>query len=338
MKALVANYHMLCEVAAPARCAAVVKADAYGLGAIEVSRALAAAGCEQFFVSESFEGAVLREHLSEAEIFVLSGISEASARQCIEFDLTPVLGNETQVRVWRACAGARHPAAVKVDTGMTRLGFRWDKVQAQMFADLDVQLLMTHLACADTPAHVQNAEQLSRFSRISAAFPGVRTSIGNSAGTLNGTAFRGDLCRSGIGIYGGNPHAGDHTPANPVAYLEGQVLQVTTPAEGAYVGYGATAAVPPDSKLAVLGIGYANGLPRGLSNIGKVARGADIFPVIGRIAMNLTTVAVGNQVPIEIGEWVQVIGDRITLGEVARLTNTISYEILTGLKAPRVYC
>ena len=335
--ALVANYRTLCDTAAPSQCAAVVKADAYGLGLREVSQALAAEGCQCFFVSEVYEGLLLRELLPQAEIFVLSGTTHATAASCLDAALTPVLGNPQQIEIWRSLAGARHPVAIKVDTGMTRLGFRWDEVQPKEFAGLEIGLIMTHLACADTPAHPLNEQQVDRFDQVSRSFPGIRTSIGNSAGTLNGESTRGDLCRCGIGIFGGNPLAAGESPFSPVAYLEGQVLQLTTLSRDESIGYGASFRASRNLRVATLGIGYANGLPRALSNLGEAARGTETFPIVGRVSMNLTTIAVNHESQLEIGDWIQLIGDVIEIDEVARLTDTIAYEILTGLKAPRVY-
>lgn len=337
LSALVANYRSLRTIAAPSQCAAVVKADAYGLGLVDVSDALSAEGCRSFFVSEVYEGILLRERLPRAEIFILSGITRSTAASCLEAALTPVLGNPNQIEIWRKLAGARHPVAIKVDTGMTRLGLRWDEVRPREFAGLEIGLVMTHLACADTPAHPLNEQQVERFKRVSAAFPGVRTSIGNSAGTLIGTKTRGDLCRCGIGIFGGNPLADGGNPFTPVAYLEGQVLQITTLSKDESVGYGASFRAARNLRVATLGIGYANGLPRALSNLGEAAKGGETFPIVGRVSMNLTTIAVNPQSHIEIGDWVQLIGDVIEIDEIARLTNTIAYEVLTGIKAPRVY-
>lgn len=335
--ALIANYQTLCEAAAPSECAAVVKADGYGLGLARVSQALAAEGCQRFFVSEVYEGLFLRLLLPHAEIFILSGITRATAAHCAHAALTPVLGNPQQIELWREFASARHPVAIKVDTGMTRLGFRWDEMHSTNFSGLEISLLMTHLACADTPSHALNKTQVERFNQIAKTFPSVRTSIGNSAGTLSGAATRGDLCRCGIGIFGGNPFEAGENPFQPVAYLEGQVLQVTRLSQDESIGYGASFRASRDFRIATLGIGYANGLPRALSNLGEAARGTETFPIVGRVSMNLTTIALGPQSQLEIGDWVQLIGDVIEIDEVARLAGTIGYEILTGIKAPKEY-
>lgn len=337
LAALIANFRFLQECAAPSECGAVVKADAYGLGALEVSEALAAAGCRTFFVSEVYEGVALRNRISAAQIIILSGITEANAAECRQASLTPVLANAAQVDAWRSLKGNTMPAAIKIDTGMSRLGFHWSRFPREDFKDLEISLIMTHLACADTPSHPLNQLQVERFQQVADNFPGIRTSIGNSAGTLMGKATRGDLCRCGIGLYGGNPFNAGNNPFKPVAYLDGQVLQVATLSQDESVGYGASFQASRDLCIATVGVGYANGLPRGLSNTGQAVSGDESFPIIGRISMNLTTLALGRESRLEVGDWVQLIGDSVEIDEVARLVNTISYELLTGLKAPRSY-
>lgn len=337
LSALVANYRLLCEHASPSECAAVVKANGYGLGMAQISTALAGAGCTRFFVSEVHEGLALREILPKTEIFVLSGITRSSARACLAAHLTPVLGNPAQVDIWRQLAGSEHSAVLKVDTGMKRLGLPWDEVTPERLQGVDINLLMTHLACADTPSHPLNQTQIERFEQVRRMFPDMRTSIGNSAGTLTGSATRGDLCRCGIGLYGGHPFGAGESPFRPVAYLEGQVLQTTRLRKNETVGYGASFRASQDCRIATLGIGYANGLPRALSNEGRASHAGQTFPIIGRISMNLTTLALDGESQLDMGDWVQLIGDVMRIDEVARQANTIAYEVLTGLRAPRSY-
>lgn len=337
LSALVANYRLLSQRASPSECGAVVKADGYGLGLPQVSTALADAGCKSFFVSEVFEGIALRNSLPDAEIFVLSGISPSNAHACLSTNLTPVLGNSTQVDIWRRLAGCKHPAALKVDTGMTRLGLCWDEMATENLRGLHINLLMTHLACADTPSHPLNQTQIERFEQVRRAFPSLRTSIGNSAGTFTGASTRGDLCRCGIGIFGGNPFSTTDNPFRTVAYLEAKVLQITTLSQDETVGYGASYRAAHDCLIATLGAGYANGLPRALSNLGHAAHAQETFPIIGRISMNLTALRLSRESGLEMGDWVQLIGDVVKIDEVARLADTISHEVLTGLRAPRTY-
>ena len=334
--ALVSNLSLLARAASPAKCGAVVKADAYGLGMIPVSRALYAAKCRQFFVSEVYEGVALRQSLAQAEIYLFSGVTDETAADCLRHGLIPVLSSHEQIDLWSKRANGR-PAAVKIDTGMTRLGLPWDGVTQATLSGINTSLLMTHLACADTPAHPLNDTQLQRFARVRAAFPDTPTSIGNSAGTLSGEATRGELCRCGIGLYGGNPFSRGRNPFQAVAHLEGQVLQIKNVAGDEHIGYGASFQVSGKLRLAIVGLGYANGLPRALSSLGEASFEDQACPIIGRISMNLTAIAVPENSTLGVGDWVQFIGASRTLDEVAALTGTIGYEILTGLKAPRHY-
>ena len=335
--ALADNYRFLSSAASPSECAAVVKADGYGLGMTQVSRALHDAGCRRFFVNEVFEGVSLRQTLTQAEIYVLSGITASTTEVCLRAKLIPVLSSQTQIDIWRSLAGRDQAAAVKIDTGMTRLGLAWDAFTAQTVSDIKVALLMTHLACADTPEHPLNAIQLARFETARKALPDTPTSIGNTAGTLAGDRTRGDICRCGIGLYGGNPFADQGNPFRAVAYLEGRVLQTRMVAPDERIGYGATYRASHPMRIATIGIGYANGLPRALSNLGRASQAGDAYPIVGRVSMNLTTIALPDGAPLEVGDWVEFIGQARLLDEVAAIAGTIGYEILTGLSAPRHY-
>lgn len=322
LDALAANFRRLCESASGGS-AAVVKANAYGLGVAPVARRLAEEGCRQFFVATDAEGRELRRILPDAEtfdIFVFSGAVDGGG-------LIPVVNRSDQIRPG--------PIALHVDTGMQRLGF--DNLDAAAIpSDTEVRLLMTHLACADTPDHPLNQEQLARFQAFAARFPGVPTSIGNSAAILSGVEGIG---RPGIGLYGGNPFAGLHNPMRCVATLEGEVLQVRETPAGVSVGYGATHVTARDTVIAVVGIGYADGVPRVLSNRGEAACGETRAPIIGRVSMDLTLVDVTGLPPVQPGDWVEFFGHRIGIDEVAAWAGTISYEILTGVgnRVSRVY-
>ena len=322
LDALAANYRRFCERASGGS-AAVVKANAYGLGVAPVARRLAEEGCRQFFVATDAEGRELRGILPDADafdIFVLSGAVEGDG-------LIPVVNHVDQIR-----AG---PVALHVDTGMHRLGF--DEIDFDTIpADTEVRLLMTHLACADTPGHSLNGEQLARFQAVAARFPGVPTSIANSAAILTGVEGIG---RPGIGLYGGNPYAGEDNPMRCVATLEGEVLQVRNIPAGVPVGYGATHVTGGDTVVAVVGIGYADGLPRDLSNRGQAAIGNVRAPIIGRVSMDLTLVDVTDLPPVAPGDWMEFFGHSVGIDEVAAWADTISYEILTGVgnRVSRLY-
>ena len=321
LDALAANYRKFRDGAGGS--AAVVKANAYGLGVAPVARRLAAEGCRQFFVATDAEGRELRRILPDTEtfdIFVFSGVVHGEG-------LIPVANHPGQIR-----AG---PVALHVDTGMHRLGF--DEFDADTIpADTEVRLLMTHLACADTPDHSLNGEQFARFQAFARRFPGVPTSIANSAAILTGVEGIG---RPGVGLYGGNPYAERENPMRCVATLEGEVLQVRNAPAGVPVGYGATHVTRRDTVIAVVGIGYADGVPRALSNRGQAAFGTIRAPIIGRVSMDLTLVDVTALPLVQPGDWIEFFGHSVDIDEVAAWAGTISYEILTGVgnRVARLY-
>jgi alanine racemase len=325
LAALTANYQSYCALS-PALTGAVVKADAYGLGAAMVAPALSAVGCDNFFVAVAEEGESLRTVLPRARIFVFEGATPETAAALAAADLVPVINNAPQLAAWRPYAD--RAMAVHVDTGIGRLGFDHE-IDAASFSDFNVVMLLTHLACADIPEHPLNAEQLQRFSRVAARFPGVATSMGNSAGMHLGPEYCGDVARPGIGLYG----AGSQDSAC-VATLQGQILQLREHPAGSPLGYGATYATQSLTRVATVGVGYADGVPRLTSNCGAVAIDGTLCAIVGRVSMDLTLVDVSD-VAIDVGDWVEFFGPSIGVDEVADLAQTISYEVLTGI-GPRV--
>lgn len=326
--ALRANYALFARAAAPGRTGAVVKADGYGLGIAAVTHALHAAGCRDFFVATAVEALAVRAELSDVRIYAFEGALADSAAELGAADILPVLNHSAQVATWRRCGGGR-PAAVHIDTGLHRLGFAADLTRAAL-RGLDVALLVTHLACADEPEHPMNALQLERLGAVRALFPGVPVSVGNSAGVLSGPAFTGDLGRPGIGLYGGNPFLAGPSPVAPVVTLEGRILQIRDVAPGDTVGYGATWRAPRASRIAVVGLGYGDGLPRLLSNRGEAALAGVRCPIVGRVSMDLTAIDVSG-LPAELDDWVEFMGPNVLVDEVAAWAQTIAYEVLTGL-------
>lgn len=337
LAALADNYATFRSVSESNGVAAVVKANAYGLGLEMVSRQLHRSGCGTFFVATAAEGSELRDYLKDVEIYVFEGVRVETAQLLAAAELRPVINHARQLEAWQPHANL--PIAVHVDTGMERLGFS-PALRSGSFRGFEIALLMTHLACADTPEHELNSLQIERFDTVRAEFPGIPSSIGNSAGVLMGRDFQGDLGRPGIGLYGGNPFSDRRNPMKVVATLEEQIMQLRTVPAGVSVGYGATYVAPDDRLMAVLGLGYADGVPRSLSNRGYVAiANGSRCPIRGRISMDLMVIDVtGNEV--SEGDWVELIGEDVSLDEVARWADTVPYEILTGLgsRIPRVYC
>lgn len=346
LAAIRANYRQLGALAGGAAVAGVVKADAYGLGVVPVAEALAAAGCRTFFVAHFGEALELRPVLPEAEIFVLNGLAAGSEAACAAARIRPVLNSIEQAASWSreaARQGARLPAAVQVDTGMSRLGLAPADVEALasdagFLEHTDLVLVMSHLACADEPENPANAAQLGRFLELSALLPEARRSLANSAGTFLGPRFRFDLVRPGIALYGGNPFAARPNPMRAAAKLQGRVIQLRDVPAGTAVGYGHRFVTHRPTRLATVGVGYADGWPRRLGNRAALWHGDRRLPVVGRVSMDSMVVDAGivdaapsGGADLQPGDLLDLIGPRQTLDDVARAADTISYEILTSL-------
>jgi alanine racemase len=327
--AVVDNWRFFARQGA-AECAAVVKADAYGLGAAAIAPALASAGCKTFFVATLGEGLALRETLGEgAAIFVLNGVEAAEAALFRAARLIPVLNSSAQIAAW----GAAGPCALHVDTGMNRLGLLPSELGA---ADhLAPVLVMSHLACAARRAHPLNERQRLGFLEAAARFPEARKSLSASAGALFGAPYAFDLIRPGIGLYGGGPFDEDNPPLAAAARLEAPLLQVRDLAAGDSVGYGATYVAPTQRRIATASIGYADGFLRSLSGKGYGVLNGARCPVLGRVSMDLVTLDVSAAPDAREGDWIELLGPSAPVDEVARLAGTIPYEILTGLSHVR---
>ena len=344
--ALVRNFKKVSEVANGTEVGAVVKANAYGLGAQRVAQKLIDSGCRTFFVATLEEGIELRASLasrSGVAIYVFEGAAPGTLREFAEHQLAPVLNTPEQIEGWRRIGAA---CAVHVDTGMSRLGVSVAQCRSILAdpavrAGLGLRYLMTHLACADDGDDPDNERQLEQFEALRTQLGEVQVSIANSAGTFLDRRYHGDLVRAGIALYGGNPFRNRDNPMEAVASLYGRVLQIRELDHDAPVGYGATFLAPAGSRIATLGVGYADGYPRMLGNVGEAVCGGQRVPVVGRVSMDLTCIDV-SAVPrdsVVVGDYVQLFGNEISIDEIAAHCSTISYEILTGLgpRLPRIY-
>lgn len=342
LAALARNYSRLSEAAAPGACGAVVKANAYGLGAEPICEALYANGCRHFFVATINEALQLRELRSDIEILVLNGLQSLSNEVFSDAGLIPVLNSRRELSQW----GSAGPAAVHLDTGMSRLGLSADdvgalKLEADRAPRIDARYVMTHLACADEPGHALNAVQIESFNELRTLWPDARTSIGNSAGTFLGGDFKSDLARPGIALYGGNPFHREASPVESVVTVRARILQLRDISPGTSVGYGASFVAETGLRIATVALGYADGYLRSLGNCGIGEVSGRRVPVIGRVSMDFVCLDV-SEIPREAvreGDWATLIGGSVTIDEVAALAGTISYELLTALgdRLERVY-
>jgi alanine racemase len=344
LDAIVANYRLCQRLSGPAEVSGVVKADAYGLGAEPVTRALAAAGCDTFFVARLEEGVALRRVVRQARIFVLDGAAPDAVPALIEHALTHVLNSLAEIAGWAAAARETRTtleAAIHIDTGMNRLGLPGEELSLlssdwrKRLDGLRVVLWVSHLACADDPEAKMNSIQLDRFRTALAMLPPAPASLASSGGVLLGKDYAFDMVRPGIGLYGGNAQHAAKNPFCVAAVLSARVLQIRRIDRGESVGYGATFRAKRPSVIATVGLGYADGLMRAIGNRGTAAIAGVRTPVVGRVSMDLVTLDATDVPALTTDAEAEFFGDTIPLDDIARAADTAAYEILTAT-APRV--
>jgi alanine racemase len=337
--ALADNWRQLADLAEDAECAAVVKADGYGLGIEPVSRALHAAGCETFFVAHLSEGEILRKFAPEARIFVLNSLAPAASRLYARSGLIPVLGSLAELTEWADFCrrdGAPHPAAVHIDTGMNRLGLGFgDLPRARaLMAGFTPVLAMSHFVSAEDMSAPRNRQQIERFHEACDQLPPLPASLCNSSGMFLEEAPFLDLVRPGYALYGGNPTPGSDNPMRRVVGLTAVVLQVRDIPGGETAGYNGRWTAPSRRKLATINIGYADGFLRSGSEgeIGvEVFAGGTFCPVVGRISMDLSIIDISEAESLSRGDRVEILGPNVGIDDLAASAGTIGYEILTSL-------
>jgi alanine racemase len=337
---IVANWRLLRDKSAPAECAAVVKADAYGLGATVVAPALAAAGCRSFFVATLDEGLALHKCLpAHCEIAVFNGPIASSAAEFAEAGLVPVLNHPGQIAEWAGLAAKRGslPAMLHVDTGMARLG-----LSPREFANLaDAfhhtrairwRALLSHLACAEAPGHPLNREQYSRFLQVRSRLPQLVASLAASSGIFLGPGYHFDLVRPGVALYGVNPQPGRPNPMRQIVRLRARILQIRDVDAGDTVGYGAGHVMAGAGRLATVAVGYADGWLRSLSHRGSGRIGGVRVPLVGRVSMDLAVFDVTAVDPLVArpDAFIELLGEDYGVDAAAADAGTIGYEILTA--------
>jgi alanine racemase len=316
--ALAANWRLLKGLSG-GDCAAVVKANGYGLGIETIAPALASAGCRTFFVAHTLEGVKLREQLRDVTIIVLHGAHQPKLLK--EFNLIPCL-NGPQDLQWTG------PAWLHIDTGMNRLGFDLRDVPES----LKPAGIMSHLACSDEREHHMNIEQLKKFRAVRARYNGIPASFANSSGVFLGPHYHFDLLRPGVALYGVNPSPWQSNPMQRVVSVSVPVLQTREIEAGETAGYSATWLAQRRTKLATIECGYADGLLRSLSGRGFAAIHGVKVPFAGRVSMDMIILDITDAPPVQVGDNAELIGEHISVDDVATAAGTIGYEVLTSLK------
>jgi alanine racemase len=342
LAAIVGNWRRLAAELKPGtECAAVVKADAYGLGVARVAPRLAAAGCTLFFVATIDEGLALRRFLPGAEIAVFDGLFPGTAREFRDARLIPVLNDLDQIALWRKSEATRAlPAMIHIDTGMSRLGLSPAELRRlaeapDLLAGLTLRAIISHLACADEAAHPMNAQQLTLFRLTLADLPRAPASLAASSGVFLGSDYHFDIVRPGAALYGINPTPRDPNRMAQVIRLKGRIVQVRDVDSGITVGYGAAHRMERAGRIATVAVGYADGWLRSASHRGTAGIAGQRVPVIGRISMDLMTLDVTGIDPAlaRAGAFVDLIDETHGVDEIAATAGTIGYEILTSLGA-----
>ena len=338
---IVSNWRLLARQVEPAICAAVVKADAYGLGAPQVAAALATAGCRLFFVATLDEAIALRRALVQpVEIAVLNGLPRRCAREFIDHCVIPVLNEPKQLADWRQLAAQRGPlpAMLHLDTGMARLGFalrEFDRIAEELHRDASIvwRALLSHLACADERQHLLNNVQCARFTAARQRLPEIPASLAASSGIYLGREFHFDLVRPGAALYGVNPQPDRFNPMRQIVRLSSRILQVREVDRGQPVGYGATHVMDAPGRLATVAVGYADGWLRALSQRGSGRLGGKRVPLLGRVSMDLAVFDVSGVDPslAKPGGFIELLDEDYGVDSVAADAGTVGYEILTSL-------
>lgn len=345
LSAILANWCCINnQLGGHASAAAVIKANAYGLGAEQVGPMLYGAGCREFFVATFEEALAAREYLEpDARIYVLGGVRPGAERMFVQHALSPVLHTAEDIRRWVAIVKETTlppPCAVKINTGMTRLGLEVQEWLAFLTAADDLQalspaLVMSHLACAEEPDHPLNHQQLHQFQTVVAAtrplLPAARFSLANSSGVYLGDAWHFDLVRPGAALYGINPQPSKPSPLKPVVHLALPVLQVRELRSNVSIGYGASAQASAPTRLAVAAGGYADGLHRTIGRAGFGMIDQHRVPVVGRISMDATIFDVSAANLEDEDKMIVVLNNELTVDGWTERTGALGYDILTSL-------
>jgi alanine racemase len=354
LDALVANWRKLEKTAVPAECAGVIKADAYGCGTGPVAAALAAAGCKTFFVATLSEARAARAALPDsAALYVLNGFFQNTGDDYAKYNCRPVIGDLNELAEWDVFCrrtGWSGGAAIHIDTGMNRLGLTVTAAQGIIprinAGDHGITLVMSHLISAEQLNHPANARQLGAFREIASGFAGVPAALANSSGIFLGAPFQFDLVRPGAALYGINPTPEADNPMQPVVEIRARIAQIRDVERGETVGYGGTWTARRPTRVAIISAGYADGYFRAASS-NDGTRGADVViagkrcPIAGRVSMDLIAVDITDLPPkaVKRGQMATLLGEGITVDELAYHFGTIGYEVLTSLgkRYARVY-
>jgi len=342
LDAVAHNFKMFCShVKKGVICAAVLKANAYGMGVKEVATRLYQEGCRHFFMAHLSEAIEIKNYVgADSFIYVVNGLRKGDEEVYLHYNLIPVLGDPQQIHTWNSFCQDKNQylkAALHFDTGMTRTGISMKAAQNMgllQISNIEIVCVMSHLACTYQSSHPMNEAQRVAFDTLRQRFPFALGSLSNSGGFFLGEAHHYDMIRLGLALTGCRTSVprGDYT-LKPVVKAYAQILQINEISRGESVGYDATFIASRASRIATLGVGYADGYLRSLSNRGEVYFEGHKLPVVGRVSMDLVTIDI-TEVPshkIHIGDWVELFGDNILIDYLAERAGSVPWELLTRI-------
>jgi len=347
LSALADNWRLLARRVEPAKCASVIKANAYGIGIEPAARTLHDAGCRTFFVAQIEEGVRARAALGASPaIFVLNGLQAgADAPDYLDHRLSPVIGSRDELMRWAPVVGGRGAPsfAIHFDTGMSRLGFSSPAeakaaLARRAEANSRISLVMSHFVASEEPDNPLNELQIERFEKARALFAGIPASLANSSGIFLRQRPYYDLARPGYALYGGDPTPTAPNPMKRVVKLEARIQQVRSIEPGVSVGYNGQWIAKRPTRLATLLAGYADGLPRAAGATNE-RTGAEVIiagrrcPLVGRISMDLCVADVSDlpDGAPRAGDLAEILGEEIGVDELGARSGVIGYNVLISL-------
>ena len=322
--------------------AATVKADAYGLGIKPIAKSLIKNGCNTFFVATLTEAVNLRSINKRILIYVLNGLNDNSTEIFYKQNIIPVVNNLAQLKKAETFSFKRKKPlkiAIHFDTGMSRLGVDKDetkillKNKKSLVKNSHIELIMSHLACADNSKSSKNSIQLKKFKKISKYFPKTKLSLSNSAGILLGKKYHFDLVRPGISLYGGNCSLEKNNNYNHVISLKAKIIQKRIINKGETIGYGSTYKAKKRMLVGTIPIGYGDGFNRLFSNKIELYYKSKKVRIVGRVSMDLITIDLTKFKKNQVSEndYIELINSKNNVDYLSKIIKTIPYEILTSL-------
>ncbi len=334
-KNLIYNYNFFKNLKKNLIVAPTIKADAYGLGDKKIFNLLVNQGCKHFFVATLNEGSKLKNKNNSIKIYVLNGLQNYKLEQFTRANLIPVVNS---IEEYKRIKDANIDYAIHIDTGINRLGISSEDVKKLDLQNDNIKLIISHLSSSDEYKIKYNIKQKNLFNTfINEKTKGIIFSLANAHGSILDKTYLYDMIRPGIGIYGCFENKKLEKKIKNVINLKGKIIQIKDLKKNQYIGYNRTFKTKNKTKVAIIGLGYEDGIPRLMSNKGFVYFKKDRFKIIGRISMDSFTIDITKSShDLKVGMYVDIINNEHKVDKFAKKCKTISYEVLTSI-GNRVY-